>query len=204
MGKVAPELRAAAVEARRAGVPIRLVALLLDVTPAAVSYWTKQAGMPPQRPPTRCGVCRHPDRTAIEEALIVSTVAAVSARYPDLTDQQLDCHRRRHLGLSVGRHARFSCLVCDHPERELLDELLRRSRKRVALARAFEATAPGVTRLTPAMLRHHQDNHLNNPARDADHRLAAVQRSVLLQSLTVTSEKAPSARQGDLEPPTDP
>jgi transposase-like protein len=161
--RVPAEVRAAAIAARREGVGVVEVARRLNVSHNAVSKWSREAGIeaPAHRP---CGVCVHPQRDEIDTALIANSVEAVRREFGDgFKFTMLDRHRRLHLGMPVGRGygAYPACKVCDHPDRDVIDQALRDGESRTALAHKYEPD------FTLHILRNHLNTHLDNPRRDA-------------------------------------
>ena len=139
------------------------VAKALGVSHNAVSKWSRAAGIeaPPHRP---CGACIHPQREEIDLALIENSVEAVRQQFGNgLKFTMLDRHRRKHLGMPVGRGygAYPACAVCDHPDRDEINRALRDGEGPTALARKYEPA------FTLNVLRHHLKTHLDNPRRDA-------------------------------------
>ena len=48
--------------------------------------------------PRKCSVCTHPDREAIDEALVGSTaISAISAKYCDISEDAVGRHKANHL-----------------------------------------------------------------------------------------------------------
>jgi acetylornithine/succinyldiaminopimelate/putrescine aminotransferase len=48
--------------------------------------------------PRKCSVCTHPDRVAIDEALVGGTaISALSAKYRDISEDALGRHKANHL-----------------------------------------------------------------------------------------------------------
>ena len=141
------------------------VARKLGISRNAVIKWTGEAGIevPPRRP---CGICAHPRRDEIDLALLEGSVDAARKKLRmalGTKSTMLDRHRRLHMGMPVGRGygAYPTCKVCDHPDREAIDEALVAGESRSALARRYDNA------FSRNILKNHLDTHINNPRRDA-------------------------------------
>lgn len=157
-----PEVKEAALAARRAGVGVVEVARRFGIHRNVITKWAKQAGIEGQRRP--CGICTHPQRDEIDAALIENSVETVRRQFGQgLKFTMLDRHRRLHLGMPVGRGygAYPACKICDHPDHASIDRALREGVSRVELTRTYEPA------FTLSMLRNHLREHLDNPRRDA-------------------------------------
>lgn len=70
-----------------------------------------------------CLICSHPDAALIDAALIAGEIAADVSRRLGLPKWAASYHRRRHLGLDAPP---VRCIVCQHPDRDRIDDDLAR------------------------------------------------------------------------------
>ncbi len=88
-----------------------------------------------------CLVCNHPEREAIEAAILKGdTYVAISTRV-NINKAILAYHARKHLDIYRPSGRTSKCLVCEHPEKDAIDQYILSGASYMQASRKFAMSA---------------------------------------------------------------